>query len=179
MKQDVYDMSKWFFDSLGVETENIDVHIQDEERNIFMVTLKSDDSKLIIGPRGSTLAAIQTVLIQMVAKKLGTRCNIHVEVNDYLARKDEKLFRYIDRKIEYVMEHATHVRFRKFSSYERKKVHAYVSDKNIDGLETNSDNDEEGNRVLHLSYGGEPQSSAPTSSEPVVKMTIDIDGIDI
>lgn len=39
------------------------------------------------------------------------------------------------------------------SSYERKKVHAYVAEKKIEGLSTKSTGEGE-SRVLHLAYSG-------------------------
>lgn len=38
----------------------------------------------------------------MGEKLTGARCTIHVEVNDYLKSKDERLYRYLDSKVQEV-----------------------------------------------------------------------------
>jgi predicted RNA-binding protein Jag len=52
---------------------------------------------------------------------------IHIEVNDYLEKKDAKLISFIQNKIEQIEISGKEIILPFFSSYERKKVHSYVS----------------------------------------------------
>jgi predicted RNA-binding protein Jag len=62
-----------------------------------------------------------------------------MEVNDYVKSKDERLFRFLDNKIDFVMSSGKTLRIPELTSYERKKAHGYISDKHIEGLMTKSE----------------------------------------
>jgi predicted RNA-binding protein Jag len=64
----------------------------------------------------------------LINRKAEENIIIHVEVNDYLKSKDDKLINYIKNKIDYVKETNKDFRLPFFSAYERKKIHSYVSD---------------------------------------------------
>jgi len=59
---------------------------------------------------------------------------IHLEVNDYLIKKDEKLFDFVQKKVELVQKTGQEIVLPFFSSYERKKIHSFIlslNDKSI------------------------------------------------
>jgi predicted RNA-binding protein Jag len=64
----------------------------------------------------------------LINRKAEENIIIHVEVNDYLKSKEDKLINYIKNKIDYVKETNKDFRLPFFSAYERKKIHSYVSD---------------------------------------------------
>jgi predicted RNA-binding protein Jag len=51
-----------------------------------------------------------------------------MEVNDYLQAKEEKLLSYVQSKIDLVERTGKDFRLPYMSSYDRKKVHAFVSE---------------------------------------------------
>jgi len=82
----------------------------------------------------------QSLLIQMAEKITGVRCIIHLEINDYLAEKQKRLFSIVDRKAELARKNGIDQVIYELSGYERKQVHAYISEtypdivtKSIDG----------------------------------------------
>lgn len=165
----IKELSTTFFELLGIETESVEVQTQDEEKAIYMVKIKTPDSALLIGPHGRTLEELRNLLIQMSENELEKRVLIHLEVNDYLEEKDRKLYSYVERKISNVMKSGGEDTFGQLTAYERKKVHAYVGDKNVEWLRTFSQEDAEGNRILHIAFEGEIDLSE----------TIDLDAVEI
>ncbi len=155
-----------FFRWLGIEVTSVSIT---EEGDDISVRVETPDSPLIIGMHGKNLEVFQHLLGRMAEKKLGRFIHLHLEVNDYMKSKDERLFRFLDSKITFVMESGKAIRIPNLNSYERKKAHGYVSEKAIPWLETKSDG-EWAERALFLSYSGEltkPQTKTfATSSSP-------------
>ena len=67
--------------------------------------------------------------------------------------KDERLFRFLESKIAFVMSTGKSVKIPNLSAFERKKAHNYISEKNINNLTTKSEGEGE-ERALVLSYTG-------------------------
>ena len=155
-------LAKDFFDKLGVQYS--DLNVIEEAENIFRISLQSDDSHLLIGPHGKNLEIITHLLKLIASKQSHKHINLHVEVNDYLEKKDEKLLHFIQSKIDYVKSSGKEVILPFFTAYERKKVHSYVS-KAGESIYTQSQWEGKDRRI-HL-------------CKKDVKMTIDIDGDDI
>lgn len=155
-------LAKDFFDKLGVQYS--DLNVIEEAENIFRISLQSDDSHLLIGPHGKNLEIITHLLKLIASKQSHKHINLHVEVNDYLEKKDEKLLHFIQSKIDYVRSSGKEVILPFFTAYERKKVHSYVS-KAGESIYTQSQWEGKERRI-HL-------------CKKDVKMTIDIDGDDI
>ena len=101
----------------------------------------------------------------MIVHHIWKNTIIHLEVNDYLQAKEEKLLLYVQSKIELVEKSGKDFRLPFLSSYDRKKVHAYVSEQANTKVYTKSM--WEGlERRLHICKKDE-------------KMTIDAEGSDI
>jgi len=60
MKEQITQISKDFFDKLGVQYSSLD--IIEEAEKIFLVKIESDDSSILIGPHGKNIEVIKTLL---------------------------------------------------------------------------------------------------------------------
>lgn len=125
MEEKIQNIAQVFFEKLGIDFS--EVGVQEEAENIFRISLKSDDSHLLIGPHGKNLEILSHLLKLIVSKNFENHIHIHVEVNDYLEKKDEKLKAFIETKINYVKDSGKEIILPFFTAYERKKVHSYVS----------------------------------------------------
>lgn len=96
-------------------------------------------------------------------------------MNDYLQSKDDRLFRRIEEKISALKTTGGEITLSELSGYERKKVHAYVAEKKIEGLSTRSTGEGEA-RVLHLSYSG-PVERVHAKSSSIADLSEDGIGI--
>lgn len=125
MQEIVENICKKFFVKLWTDFSN--VTISKEDVWIFKISLKSEDSSLLIGPHWKNLDSITHILKLLISKKSNTYINIHLEINDYLQQKDEKLMNFIVTKISQVKETWKEIILPFLTAYERKKVHSYVS----------------------------------------------------
>lgn len=153
-----------FFDKLCIEIENIDIITEPE--NIYYIKIKTPDSWLLIWYSGKTLEDIRTILKWIITQHLEEKHIIlHVEVNDYLSKKEDKLHDFIMKKISLVKSGKWEIVLPFFNSYERKKIHSYVCELNDSEIFTKSvwDGSE---RRLHICKKSK-------------NITIDMDGIDI
>ncbi|MDD2487604.1 MAG: KH domain-containing protein [Candidatus Gracilibacteria bacterium] len=191
MKEKIQELCEKFFTLSGIKVDALTVSCEDQDKNIFFIKLETPDSKLIIGTHGQTLDNIKHLLNRMIESSVGKNFTIHVEVNDYLKLKDEKLYRYIDGRIDYITKNGKSVVLPNFTPYERKKIHSYISDKNIEGLKAHSEGEGK-ERFMHISYNGPQIQSSGTQKTPYQDRSpaskpaprsrtidIDIDGIDI
>jgi predicted RNA-binding protein Jag len=153
---------------MAVEITKLTVKCEDEERNIFFIHLETTDSKILIWTHGQTLESTKHLLSRMIENSIESWITIHLEINDYLKSKDDKLFRYVDSKIDYVVKSQKEIVLPNFSSYERKKIHNYISEKKLDTIRSYSDWEWK-DRIMHLAPSGKTSSN----------INIDIDWIDI
>jgi predicted RNA-binding protein Jag len=139
-----------FFTKLGIVTTSITVDQVWEDINIRVET---PDSALLIGMHGKNIEVFQHLLTRMIERKTSDHIHVHLEVNDYMKLKNEKLYRFLDSKIAMVTSTGQSVRLPSLTPYERKKAHSYIADKNLVGLSSHSE--WEGlDRALVLSYTG-------------------------
>lgn len=159
---DLQDVCSNFFNHFWISYESIE--IIEEQSEIYRIILKTPDSHLIIWPHGKNLDHFTHILKLILSKKLGKYIHLHLEINDYLQEKDARLYRFIENKIDILLKSWKEVILPQFSSYERKKVHSYVSEKN--GKVYTQSIWEWDKRRIHLCLKHE-------------KMTIDLDSDDI
>lgn len=163
--QNVTQIVKNFFEKLSVEIQSLE--ISQEEENIFYVKIQTPDSALIIGYSGKTLEDIRLILRNILSKISGNNTIIHLEINDYLIKKDEKLFEFIEKKIELLKKTGNDIVLPYFNSYDRKKIHAYIANLKDDTI-TSKSSGEWRERKITLCK----------KSEKLLK-SIDLDAIDI
>jgi len=125
-----------FFEKFDIKVDWIKVSC--EENNIFNVKIKTQESWILIWPHWKNLINIQLILKLMISKKIGEKIKLHLEINDYLQSKDEKLFSFIKSKIILVEKNSKDIQLPFYSAYERKKIHSYVANYGNDKIFTKS-----------------------------------------
>jgi predicted RNA-binding protein Jag len=158
-----------FFQGLGIVFTELVVEVQDQD---IQVSLQTPDSALLIGMHGKNMEVFQHLLGRMIEKLHGQFVHVHLEVNDYMKAKDERLFRFLDNKIQFVTSTGKSSMIPNLNAYERKKAHHYISEKAIAGLVTHSEGTPDA-RILCLEYTGEIQSHAPQSSHIAPSHSVD------
>ena len=164
--QELTTLAQGFFQNMGIDFSDLTIEAQDIERNIYIIKISTPDSPLLIGPHGRTLEEAQSLLVQMAENIFGSHCLIHLEINDYLAEKQKRLFSIVDRKVELAHKNGIDQVIYELSSYERKQVHAYIGEKYPD-IVTKSLDGERG-RELHvmLREGVAPTGNVTPTSTP-------------
>lgn len=143
-----------FFEQLDIKIDELTVSL-DTQDTIVNINLKTPDSPLIIGMHGKNIGAFQHLLGRMVEKKLWKFIHLHLEVNDYIKQKNERLYRFLESKISVVTRTWESIKIPNLTPYERKRAHDYITEKNITWLKTHSEWLSR-DRVLIVSYTGEP-----------------------
>ena len=118
-----------FFTNMGIHIESIESEIADEKRHIANVTVKTDDSAVLIGPHGATRERLEHLVTLLLERKLKARARIHLEINDYLESQRNKMLANIDQKIEVLKAHPGEMTLVDLNSYDRRLIHAHASEK--------------------------------------------------
>lgn len=162
MEDKIKNIVEKFFSKMLVDFSNLEV--KKELENIYYIKIESPDSPLIIGPRWKNLEDIKNILKIILHRKLEENIIIHIEINDYLKSKEDKLINFIKSKIEFVEKTGKDLKLPFLSAYERKKVHSFVSDLKSD-IYTKSEWEGKERRLYICKKN--------------TKVTIDLDWIDI
>ena len=164
MENTIKKVANIFFEKLWVEISNI--NIVWEKENIFLLKIKSEDSNILIWPQWKNLEALQLIIKMIISNNTWERIKIHLEINDYIHNKDERLFEFISKKIDYLKSSQNKsLMLPILNPYERKKVHSYVINLKDDSIQTKSEWEWKNRRLyLHKLWP---------------KLTIDIDWDDI
>ncbi|MDP5038885.1 MAG: hypothetical protein NWP80_00385 [Candidatus Gracilibacteria bacterium] len=150
---------------IKIEINNDFLEVTQEEENVFFIKIKTLDSSIFIGYLGKNLEDIRNILKILITKKLGKNIIIHLEVNDYLSKKDDKIYNFISKKIEYLEKTGNEIILPFYNPYERKKIHSFVNSLKNENIFTKSVGEGD-NRRIHLIKKSK-------------NITIDLDGIDI
>lgn len=133
---EIKNLTVLFFEKMLINIENIDVEI--EEESIVNIKIKTPDSSLVIGFSWKNLEDIRLVLKQILRKNFREISSIHIEVNDYIEQKEGKLLDFVSKKIELAKKTWKEIILPFYNSYERKKIHNFVSSLNDNEIWTKS-----------------------------------------
>lgn len=86
----ITDLAKNLLDQLDFQNIELEVTKDDEAIHIQLIT-SLEDSGMLIGFHGETLAALQLILGQMAYKKFGEWKKIFVNIGDYRQKRQEAL----------------------------------------------------------------------------------------
>jgi predicted RNA-binding protein Jag len=158
-----------FFEGLGIQVDSLTIT---EEGDDISINIETPDSSLLIGQHGKNIEVFKHLLWRVAEKKLGKFIHLHFEVNDYMKSKDERLFRFLESKIAFVMSTGKSIRIPNLSSFERKKAHNYIFEKKVEWLSTKSEGEWE-ERALMLIYTGPLVAQSEPKKESSSKSDID------
>ncbi|MDR2196962.1 MAG: KH domain-containing protein [Coriobacteriales bacterium] len=112
----------WF----GVENATIEEYEGDEGELIFDIV--GENLAILIGRHGRTLDAFQFVVSSMVAKRIGFRHPLQVDVEGYKHRRKQKLVTIAKSSAARALRQKREVRLRPMTPYERRIVHIALRD---------------------------------------------------
>ena len=125
MENKIEALIKELFEKMNI---NIDwINIEKSQNNILNIKIKTKESWIIIWPQWKNLDSIQNIIKLMSSKVLWEKIKIHLEINDYSKTKDDRLFDFINNEISHLQKTWVTIKLPFYSSYERKKIHWYIS----------------------------------------------------
>jgi spoIIIJ-associated protein len=99
----------------------------DEERPILL-DVQGDDLGALIGHKGETLAALQTVTRLIVGKQLTQNVNVVVDVEGYKSRREQQLKQLARRMADQAVQRGRTLSFEPMPANERRIIHLALRD---------------------------------------------------
>ena len=104
---------------------NTEVKVRDD---ILNITLFSDKNNLLIGRDGKNMAALTTVVRQIIFNELGYYYKFNLDVGEYKLKQQKNLERMAKRIAREVAKSKVEVKLDQMNSYERRIVHNILND---------------------------------------------------
>lgn len=110
----------------------------EETEESFLVSIETKDAGRLIGARGESLDALQLLVNQMVARKVGETGfkRVVIDVEGWRKQKEEELIKSAQSWGKQVLESGKPLELEPQSSWQRRVVHMSISE--MPGLESES-----------------------------------------
>ncbi len=112
---------------LDVDAESVDLTLEVGEDRI-QVSVKSEDTGLLIGRDGQNLAAVQYLASRMITRAMGSQVRLQVDAGDYHVRQDSRLQELALALAEKVKATGKVQTTRPLSAYQRRVIHLALQD---------------------------------------------------
>lgn len=134
------------FEILEFININPKVLIEDGVEETVTVTIEGDNLNFLIGYRGESLDALQTILNIMMYKKESNFPRVIVDINGYRKQRQEKIEQITKSFIDRVRFFRKEVEMPPMNPFERRFVHTFVS--NYDDISSESIGEKSERRVV-------------------------------
>ena len=124
------------FEALTLQKETYD----------YVVNIQGDDLSFLIGYRGESINALQSLLGLILFNKLGDHVNLVVDINDYRSSRKDKIEEITKNYIDRARFSGQAVEMPFMNPYERRQVHLFVS--GYDDIESESTGEGRFRRVV-------------------------------
>jgi spoIIIJ-associated protein len=104
-----------------------DVNVVVDETGAYRVHIETEETGLLIGHHGRTLESFQIMLSLIVAKAIGNRVRVYVNVGDYREKREETLMHMAQQAAERVLASGRPVELTNLSPAERRVIHLTLS----------------------------------------------------
>jgi len=134
---------KEFFESIFEKNIKTDVKI--EEYNIC-VNIQGEDVNNLIGYRGTTINALQTLATAIANKNSAEKIRVIVDVNNYREKRAKTLEELAEKVSKTVLKTRKSITLEPMTAYERKIIHTKLQ--NNDKIKTFSKGEEPHRRIV-------------------------------
>ena len=108
-------------------TKDLDYEIT-KEKGIIKINIKDERAAYLIGYRGETLNALQTILINIASNDKKEKVRLLLDISNYREKRSEDLKRLADKIAESVIKTKKSVTLEPMIAYERKIIHTQLQD---------------------------------------------------
>ena len=112
---------------LDCAPEEVDLSLEVSEDRLH-VSVKSEDTGLLIGRDGQNLAAVQYLACRMITRAMGAQIRVQVDAGDYHMRQDTRLQELALSLAEKVKATGKVQTTRPLSAYQRRVIHLALQD---------------------------------------------------
>jgi len=151
-KEDIISFIKEYLKKV-VKEMGLDLNLEvREDENIFNVTMVSNNNPILIGKEGKNLNSLQFLLRQSINNQVGFDVKVNLDASNYRAKKVRNFEYQIKNIVREVQKTKTDTKLDPMNSYQRRIVHALLSD--FSNVTTESVG-EEPNRCVVIKYIGD------------------------
>lgn len=112
---------------MGFSCEIEIVREMEDENDILVCNIKTEQSSFLIGQYGVNLQSLQHIARVLVRKKTDDRANFVLDVNYYRKEKNLSIIKMAKETAEQVLNEKRAIVLRPMSAYERRLVHTELS----------------------------------------------------
>lgn len=109
---------------MGLET-NFEIR---KRENTISIKLFSNNNAILIGKNGRTIAALQTIIRQIVSNQINEKLSIILDVENYKEKKIKSIEYLAKKTAREVAKTKVEVTLDSMNSYERRIVHSILAD---------------------------------------------------
>lgn len=141
-KKDIEEFLKIFIEKLGSKLE----YIVKLEENEILVDINGEDCGTLIGYRGETLNAMQTLISSIANKKVKERIKVILDIQNYREKREKNLVELAEKVSKTVLRNGKNITLEPMSPYERKIIHSSLQENSR--IETYSIGEGDNRRVV-------------------------------
>ncbi|MBU1133187.1 hypothetical protein KKG08_02860 [Patescibacteria group bacterium] len=105
-----------------------DCEISSPEDGVYLVTIDGEELNFLIGFRGQSLDALQSILRLIIFRKTGEQIVLNVDINGYKNQKADKIKNLARKFIDKVRFFEKEIELPRMNPWERRQVHTFVSE---------------------------------------------------
>jgi spoIIIJ-associated protein len=117
---------------MGMKGAQVEVQraepVADEGEPPLILDVHGPDADMLIGRRGSTLAALQHITRLIIGREMAGRANLVVDVDGFKARREQSLRRLAQRMAEQALRTGRTVVLEPMPPHERRYIHLALRD---------------------------------------------------
>ena len=115
-----------FLNALGIPYTGIKTSKESDET--YYAEIETENSSLLIGWHGETVAALQHILKRLLWKQgVDSEAQVVLDVDGYKRRQEESIIRLAERKAQYAAENRKEVVLPPMNPYFRRKIHLFLA----------------------------------------------------
>ena len=117
-------LEKFLVATVGKET----AYTCNIEENVIKVDIKEEQADFLIGYRGETLNAVQTLLTAIADKEAGEKVRVILDIEGYKAKREKSLEDLAEKLEKTVIKTKKSVTLEPMQAYERKIIHTKLQE---------------------------------------------------
>ena len=145
VEQEIVAIVKGLISKMGF-VSSIEMKKAEEDEDVIICNIKTEDSSFLIGQYGLNLQSLQHIARVIIRKKIIQPVNFILDVNSYRQEKKDSVVRLARNLAEEVISGKSQIVMRPMTAYERRIVHMELS-KN-DRIKTESIGEGESRRIV-------------------------------
>jgi len=126
------------------------ISIDEEENNLYKVSIESSDTSILIGHHGENLQALQHILKILTFRKSdpSEQFHIYLDIDGYREKQEDSAINMADRKISILRRTRSPQSLPPMPAYLRRKVHLHLMGAGYDDIETMSKDEGDSRHIV-------------------------------